>query len=90
MVDTAPVFATGDQAEFALGEPGSFAISTTGVPAPAISAVDPLPPGLTLTDNGTGMATLAGTPTRPGSFPVTLRASNADGTAESVLTVEVR
>ena len=49
-------------ATFTAGHAGTFTVTTTGVPTCALSETATLPPGLTLTDNGNGTATLAGTP----------------------------
>ena len=49
---------------FTAGTAGSFAVTTTGFPTPALSAAGPLPSGVTFTDNGNGTATLAGKPVR--------------------------
>ena len=53
-------------ATFTAGQAGTFTVATTGVPACALSETATLPSWLTLTDNGNGTATLAGTPA-PGS-----------------------
>ena len=54
-------------------------MTTTGSPAPALSESGALPPGVRLTDNGKGTATIAGTPGAgtAGSYPITIRASNS-------------
>lgn len=60
-----------------VGEAYSYTFTATGHPAPTWSvASGPLPDGLAL-DPATG--TLAGVPTRAGSFPITLRGSNSLG-----------
>ncbi len=79
-------------ATFNVGETGTFLVATTGFPGPAIS-VDSgtLPAGLTLTDNGNGTATLAGTPTGPaGIRSVGLLAQSVAGTALQDLTIRVQ
>jgi Putative Ig domain len=60
-VDQGPAFTSEDNAVFVIGTAGSFTVTTTGVPAPTITAAA-LPAGLTFTDNGDGTATIAGTP----------------------------
>lgn len=60
----------------------SYPISTTGTPAATISATTTLPAGLTFTDNGDGTATISGTPTVSGSFPIGLHAENDGGSAD--------
>ena len=74
----APAITSASAATFAVGTQGSFTVRTTGSPTAAISAASgpALPSGLTFTDNGNGTATLAGTPSAPGSYQLTITASN--------------
>jgi hypothetical protein len=58
--NTAPSITSVAQATVVAGKPFSFAITTTGVPAPAITAT-PLPKGLKLVQDGNGTATITGT-----------------------------
>ncbi len=68
-------------ATFPMGTATTFTVTTSGgFPYPAIRTTDPLPYGVTLTDNHDGTATLAGA-ARPGSegwYPVTLEAVNGE------------
>ena len=90
VVSEAPAITSPAQAVFVVGSPGSFTVATTGYPDPAITA-SPLPPGLSLTDNGDGTATLAGTPTgTPGTTTTTLTVENDVGKQEQQLAVVVR
>ncbi len=77
---SAPTIATAtgtDTADFTLGQMGSFAFSTTGVPTPAITATaSTLPAGLSFTDNGNGTALLYGTPTATGTVILDVTAAN--------------
>ncbi len=68
-------------ATFTVGAPGSFTVTTSGFPAPSVSASGALPSGVALTDNGNGTATLAGTPTAGtgGVYALTITASNGVG-----------
>ena len=75
-VDAAPAFTSADQTTFLAGHAGSFTVTTSGSPAPALTETGALPAGVTFLDNGDGTATLSGTPTEGGSFPITLGASN--------------
>jgi hypothetical protein len=76
-----------------VGHAGSFTVTTSGFPSPALSASGALPAGVTFTDNGNGTASLAGTPA-PGSggaYPLTLTADNGIGgpvTQDLTLTVD--
>ncbi|MFI5387977.1 MAG: putative Ig domain-containing protein [Fimbriimonadales bacterium] len=54
----------------------SFTVRASGIDLPALEESGPLPGGVTFTDNGNGTATLAGTPTVTGTFPLTITASN--------------
>lgn len=56
-----------------------FSVTTTGNPVPTLSKTGSLPAGVTFTDNGNGTATIAGTPTNSGSFPISITATNGFG-----------
>ncbi|MBN9519940.1 VCBS repeat-containing protein [bacterium] len=89
-VNAAPVFTGATTATFTVGTAGpAFPVTTTGFPAAAITS-SPLPGGLTLTDNGDGTATIAGTPTGTGgTFPITLTATNSVSAVMQTLTITV-
>jgi hypothetical protein len=77
-------------ATFALGSPGSFTVTTSGTPTPTLTRTGALPAGVTFVDNYDGTATLAGTPTAGGDFPITITAHNSalpDATQSFVLHV---
>src|SRR5271166_3328531 len=76
-VDQAPAITSADDDAFTVGQFGSFTITTTGYPTPAITETGSLPTGVTFTDNGNGTATLAGTPQEGtlGTYPLTLTAA---------------
>ncbi len=91
-VQQAPAITSGNSATFTVGANGTFTVTTTGSPTAAISESGTLPTGVTLTDNGDGTATLAGTPaaSTDGSYPITITASNGvspDATQSFTLTV---
>jgi len=72
-----PAITSANNTTFTAGVAGSsFTVTTSGVPTPAITVSAGLPDGVTLTDNGDGTGTLAGTPTAAGTFVVTLTAAN--------------
>jgi uncharacterized repeat protein (TIGR01451 family) len=71
-----PVITSANHATFTLGKPNTFPVTTTGYPIPSIGEIGPLPNGVTLTDNHNGTATLGGTPTQGGVFPITITANN--------------
>jgi len=80
-VYVAPAITSGNAASFTMGTPGSFTVTASGYPTPAISQSGTLPTGVTFVNNGDGTATLAGTPApgTAGSYPLTITASNASG-----------
>ena len=89
---TAPAITSGNSAAFTAGTQGTFSVSTTGSPTAKITESGALPSGVTLTDNGNGTATLAGTPASgtSGSYPITVTASNGvspDASQSFTLTV---
>src|SRR5579875_752657 len=61
---------------------GTFTVTATGTPAPIITEIGALPPGMTFVYNGNGTATIAGTPPAgtTGTYPVTVTAANGVGT----------
>jgi large repetitive protein len=77
-VDQSPSITSGSKTTFTTGTAGSFTITSTGFPSAGLSETGGLPSGVTLTDNGDGTATLAGTPAAGtgGSYPITLKATN--------------
>jgi hypothetical protein len=80
--NASPVITSADHATFTRGSAGSVTVTTTaGYPtATTITRTGSLPSGVTFTDNHNGTATLAGTPTVAGAFPITLTASNGAST----------
>jgi hypothetical protein len=77
-VNQAPAITSANSTSFVVGTPGSFTVTTTGFPAPALSLTGTLPTGVTFVDNGNGTGTLSGTPAAgtAGSYPLTFTASN--------------
>jgi Ca2+-binding RTX toxin-like protein len=72
------VISSADHTTFTAGSASSFTVTTTaGYPtASTITQTGALPAGVTFTDNHNGTATIAGTPSDFGTFPLTLTASN--------------
>ena len=62
-VDEAPSVTSADQATFIQGTPGTFTVTTSGYPAPALSFSSGLPSGVSFVDNGNGTGTLSYVPT---------------------------
>jgi hypothetical protein len=67
---------------FTVGTSGTFTVTTTGFPAPALTESGGLPSGVTFTDNGNGTGKLSGTPAAGtgGTYPVTIKTHNGIGT----------
>jgi hypothetical protein len=72
----APAITSANNTAFTVGAAGTFTVTTTGLPAPSLMESGSLPGSVKFTDNGNGTATLAGTPTVAGQFPITITASN--------------
>jgi hypothetical protein len=80
-VDELPAITSGNHAQFTAGASNTFTVTTrAGYPAAtALGETGTLPAGVRFTDNGDGTATLTGTPTGTGNFPLTLAAGNGIG-----------
>jgi hypothetical protein len=92
VVDQAPAITSANHTGFVVGNVGTFSIQTTGYPTAALSESGSLPTGVSFTDNSNGTATLGGTPTVSGTFPIIITAHNgvvADATQDFTLTVGV-
>jgi hypothetical protein len=78
VVRESPAFTSGDAVTFQDGAFDTFTIVTSHdfPAATSLNAVGTLPTGVTFVDNGDGTATLSGTPTDPGNYPLTFTASN--------------
>jgi hypothetical protein len=81
-----------NNATFTAGTAGSFTVTATGLPTPALSESGTLPAGVSFHDNGNGTATLSGTPAAGtgGLYSLTLTAHNgvgSDATQTFTLTV---
>ncbi len=86
----APVITSLSSTSFKVGSAGSFTVTATGTPTPALSYWGTLPSGVTFKDNGNGTATLAGTSATAGSYLIAITASNGvspNGTQNFTLTV---
>jgi hypothetical protein len=88
-VNTAPVITSGASTTFTVGTLGTFTVTTTGAPTAALTETGALPGGVTFTDNGNGTATLGGTPTAGGTYPITIKATNASGNTTQNFTLTV-
>ncbi len=70
----APSITSAASTTFTVGTAGSFTVTATGSPSPTFSESGSLPAGVTFTGG-----VLSGTPTVPGTFPITFTASNGVG-----------
>jgi hypothetical protein len=92
IVRVAPAFTSTNATTFTVGSAGTFTVTNNGYPSPTITETGSLPTGVTLTDNGNGTATLAGTPAvgTGGVYTFTLKATNGvtpDGSQSFTLTI---
>jgi hypothetical protein len=86
----APGITSANSTTFTAGAAGTFTVTATGTPTPTVTKTGTLPTGVTFVDNSNGSATLAGTPTTSGSYPLTITAHNTatpDATQSFTLTV---
>jgi hypothetical protein len=89
-VNEAPSITSASKTTFTVESSGSFSVTTRGFPAVSITESGALPNGVTFHDRGDGTATITGTTTSFGRFPITFSAHNgfgADATQEFILTV---
>jgi hypothetical protein len=75
-IDQHPAITSANHTDFTAGTAESFEVTTTGFPLSALVEAGPLPTGITFTDNGNGTATLGGTASETGVFPITITAIN--------------
>lgn len=80
-VNIPPAITSANNVTFTVGMAGSFTVTATGYPTPALSQTGSLPSGVTFVDNGNGTATLSGTPATgtSGTYALTLTAANGVG-----------
>jgi hypothetical protein len=80
-VNIGPAITSANTTTFIVGSAGTFTVISTGTPSAALTETGALPSGVTFVDNGSGTATLAGTPAAgtAGSYALTFTASNGVG-----------
>lgn len=79
-----PTITSPNTTTFTVGQPGTFTVTTTGVPTPSIArGGDALPSGVTFVDNGNGTGTLSGTPAvgTGGAYALMFEATNISGSS---------
>jgi hypothetical protein len=89
VVAVGPTFTSVDSATGTAKQAFTFSITTTGAPAPVITA-SRLPKWLVLTDNNDGTATLHATKAARGKHRVLLTATNGAGAITQTFTLTVR
>jgi hypothetical protein len=77
------VITSAPETTFTIGLPGTFTVTASGFPPPALIVTGTVPPGMTFVDNGDGTATLIGTPAAgtSGVYNLTETATNGSGSA---------
>jgi len=91
-VNTAPGFTSANNTTFTVGTAGTFTVTAVGTPTPTLAkTTGTLPNNVTLTDNGNGTATLAGTPAAGtgGQYSITITATNTAGPTNQTFTLTV-
>ncbi len=88
----ASTITSADSATFSVGVPSTFSVTTTGgFPTPRLRVLEPLPYGLSMTDNADGTATISGA-VRPGAegvYALTVQAVNGDRITTQQFTLTV-
>ncbi len=85
-------FTSANTASFSAGQQGSFTVTTTGgFPTPTLSVADPLPYGLSFTDNNDGTATISGSPSvdSAGTYQLHINASNGGVVTTQAITLTI-
>jgi hypothetical protein len=85
---TAPLITSANSTTFVAGTPGTFTVTASGYPAPALSETGALPTGVTF---NTTTNVLSGTPASGtnGSYPLVFTATNSAGTKTQNFTLTV-
>jgi YVTN family beta-propeller protein len=84
-VAMAPKITSKGSVTFKVGAKGTFTVTTSGYPTPAVTESGTMPAGVTFKNNGNGTATLSGTPASGTgkAYTLTLSASNGAGAPAS-------
>ncbi len=87
-VDQAPAITSAQTATATLGARFSFTFTSTGYPRANLGHAGSVP-GLAFTNTGNGTLTLSGTPTRAGTYSITITVKNAFGSDTQTFTLMV-
>ncbi|MGA2521576.1 MAG: putative Ig domain-containing protein [Acidimicrobiales bacterium] len=88
-VESAPVFTSAPSISVTAGKAFGFRIRATGTPRPVLSESGTLPTGVIWRGGSAGTASLVGTPTTVGTWPVTVSAVSTSGTTAQDFTLVV-
>jgi large repetitive protein len=87
-VDQAPAITSAATATATHGTPFTFTFTSSGYPRANLGHVGSVP-GLAFTNTGNGTLTLSGTPTRAGTYSVTITVKNSFGSDSQAFTLTV-
>jgi hypothetical protein len=87
-VDQAPAITSASAAPATHGQAFTFTFTSTGYPLASITHSGSVA-GLTFSNKGNGTATLSGTPTKAGTYTLTVTAKNSVGSASQSFTLTV-
>ncbi len=90
LVTLVPAFTSAATTTATVSKAMTYTVTTTGYPTPTLTETGALPTGLHFTANTNGTATISGTPAagKGGTYPLTLKATNAGGsTAQSFVLI---
>jgi hypothetical protein len=79
VLSLAPAITSTQSATTIVNTNGTFTVTATGSPTPSLTESGALPAGVAFSDNGNGTATITGTPSALGDYPIILTASNGNG-----------
>ena len=85
---TTPTITSPTAAQATHGTAFSFQFTASGYPPPTLTHTGSVP-GLTWANNGNGTSTLSGTPKTPGTYTLSITATNNNGTATQTFTLTV-
>jgi hypothetical protein len=88
-VNEGPKFTGPTSATLTRGTAATVTVKATGQPLPSITRSGTLPRGMTYANSTKGVATISGTPTRAGSYVLTLTATNSYGAVTETFTITV-
>ena len=83
-----PAITSPTAAQATHGTAFSFQFTASGYPPPTLTHTGSVP-GLTWANNGNGTSTLSGTPKTPGTYTLSITATNNNGTATQTFTLTV-